>query len=274
MDEYLLCSECSTRFSAYEDHCPTCGQLFCLECGLPVSSESNYCPSCGKDLPDRCPSCDRQVGTGAIICGRCGYLLQNRVRTIVPEYTRIRLNRDSTPEIDSEKASECPSCGEVIFLEDGLCSACGQLVCVSCGHTIGEDDERCGHCGALLYFDCPLCGFELTTNSSLCPNCNALFPSECPKCHVELEPGLEHCHHCHRPLNVQRRNSARTIRSFIVGDSLVRMVACPKCGRNFDPSLGPCSRCETIVCPDCLLIMEKHEVACVKCSWIVNFDAG
>jgi RNA polymerase subunit RPABC4/transcription elongation factor Spt4 len=52
----------------------------------------------------------------------------------------------------------------------------------------------------------------------------------------------------------------------LVGKKLIRMIACPGCGRHSDPASGPCSKCGTRVCSGCQLILFADERICPRCG--------
>ena len=264
METTINCPTCSDTMPAEAEICPACGQAFCPACLEPIDPNDETCAWCEADLTLMCPGCGRMVRPDAILCSKCGLLLREVDSTIVPEYTRFRT--DATDDGEEAFTGTCPTCESPLYLEDGFCHECGQGICGNCGHPVDEDDEVCSECSFQLYFECPLCSFELTTGTEICPNCNALFPAFCPGCGTSLLPEAESCPECRRQVVVKNRASARTIRSFIVGQNLVRMVSCPDCGKNFDPAVGPCPSCDSIVCGACQLNLENGERYCPRCG--------
>ncbi len=264
MSENDLCPNCSAPLAVEATNCRQCGQMFCPACFEPIDEWDEFCAWCNSTVSISCPDCGRKVKEDALVCPTCGLLLRDIKSQVVPEYTRFRSGDESEQENSN---GSCPSCDSSLFIEDGFCKECGQAVCNSCGHSLEDDDEVCSNCGQHLYFDCPLCEFELTAGTEICPNCNALFPTVCPGCGNLLKPGTDRCPQCRRLLPLQQRLSARTIRSFIVGRKMARIVSCPTCGDNFDPAQGDCPDCGQIVCGQCQLILQADEIFCPRCAW-------
>jgi hypothetical protein len=50
----------------------------------------------------------------------------------------------------------------------------------------------------------------------------------------------------------------------------VRMIACPGCGRHTNPASGPCTKCATLVCGECQLILLDDERHCPRCGYKVS----
>lgn len=212
----------------------------------------------------QCSSCKREIGRTAAYCPECGLAVHKAGLIRVPEYTRISEN--TTGLEDEFYNGMCPSCAAELYVEDGFCKECGQALCTACGQGVDDGDEMCPACGAQLFFSCPLCDFELTAGTEMCPNCNALFPIVCSHCGGHLQAADTRCQLCRRPVVIQRRHSARTIHSFLVGQQLVRMIACPGCGRHLNPAMGPCADCGDRVCADCQLILMDDERKCPRCG--------
>ena len=216
----------------------------------------------------QCSGCKREISRTATFCPECGLALHKTGPIRVPEYTRVREN---TAGLEDELFSgTCPSCAAELYVEDGFCNECGQVLCTVCGQGIEDSDETCPACGVRLFFSCPLCDFQLTAGTEMCPNCDALFPVVCSYCGGTVRSADTRCQSCRRPVVIQRRHSARTIHSFLVGQQLVRMIACPGCGRHLNPAMGPCNVCGDIVCADCQLILMDHERNCPRCGQTVR----
>lgn len=100
----------------------------CAHCGTLVDADARFCPGCGSMSPFDflCPSCNRPVLKGQILCAGCGR----------PLYV------------------ECPSCGAQTFAQE-RCEACGAGLMVRCANH---------RCGALQFFEnekCTACGKKL-----------------------------------------------------------------------------------------------------------------
>jgi len=260
----ISCPSCHSQISGRSGVCAHCGGLYCPSCIRPTDHDSTYCRFCGEELNRHCPDCGSEVTSHLSFCPECGLDLADKGPILVPEYTRIREN-DRSDEGESYNGT-CPNCHSGLFIEDGFCPECGQAICTACGETIDEADNACPECGTQLFFACPLCDFELMAGSDMCPNCNALLPNVCSHCDAMVERTDTACPACHRPLTIQPRYSARTIRTFLVGRKLVRMVACPGCGRNLNPASGPCTGCGSRVCSECQLILYDGEKKCPRCT--------
>ncbi|UCG23091.1 MAG: zinc ribbon domain-containing protein [Chloroflexota bacterium] len=232
-----------------------------------MADDTAFCPHCDEQLLIRCAGCKRAISRSAAFCPECGLALQTAGPIKVPEYTRIRKNAPN--QEDDAFSGECPNCSAELYVEDGFCNECGQALCAACGRSIDESDETCPACGVKLFFSCPLCDFELTVGTEMCPNCDALFPTACSHCGGPLQATDTRCQSCRRPVVIQRRHSARTIHSFLVGQQLVRMIACPGCGRHLNPATGPCTACGDRVCADCQLILIDDERNCPRCGHAV-----
>ncbi len=267
METIITCPTCDHVLDADAGNCLNCGQPICLYCHEPLLDGSEACDYCGADSSLTCPDCGRRVKEETFVCPRCGLLLKEfSTATIVPEYTRFRIGVDQTQEKD-ESTGICPACEALINIEDGICQECGQSICSQCGHPVQEDDEECPGCRTKLYFDCYLCGFILVAGTEICPNCNALFPVFCSRCGFSLQVGKLECPSCRHMSSVVPRPSARVIRSFIIGQHLVRMIACPECGKLFDPSSSLCPICNSSVCGECLLVVKSDERFCPRCGY-------
>jgi len=263
----MTCPTCYTQLDELSPGCPDCGQLFCQSCHEPVADNAAYCPFCNEKLLVQCAGCKRDISRSAAFCPECGLAIHEAGPIRVPEYTRIR--RDANELEDEAFSGACPNCAAELYVEDGFCSECGQTLCTACGESVEESDETCPACGIKLFFSCPLCDFELTAGTEMCPNCDALFPIACSYCGGAVLATDSRCQSCRRPVLIQRRHSARTIHSFVVGQQLVRMIACPGCGRHLNPAMGPCPACSHRVCADCQLILMDDERNCPRCGHAV-----
>lgn len=260
----ISCPTCHSFVTEHSAACPECGQSFCPSCAKPVDDGSPVCSYCGEELALHCAGCGRELSRSAAFCPECGLALNDAGPILVPEYTRIR--KQSADGEDESYDGICPSCQSELFIEDGICHECGQSICTSCGEALDEGDDACPACGAKLFFACPLCDFELMVGTQMCPNCNALFPGVCSRCGTTVEANDTRCPSCRQLLSIQSRRSARTIRTFLVGRQLVRMVACPSCGRHMNPASGPCADCGSRVCDECQLVLFEDERICPRCG--------
>ena len=260
----ISCPTCSAPLDEQSVTCLRCGQEFCPSCFEPAEVGAAFCSYCNEELLLACTGCKREVSRAAAFCPECGMALNRVGPILVPEYTRIR--KDMSDEADEPYSGTCPNCANELYIEDGFCNECGQSLCTTCGQSVDDGDESCSACGVKLFFFCPLCDFELMAGTGMCPSCNALFPSVCGHCGGEVQASDTKCMSCRRPLTIQPRQSARTIRTFLIGKKLVRMVACPGCGRHSNPATGPCPNCDIRVCADCQLILLADEGICPRCG--------
>ena len=258
------CPTCSAPLDEQSVTCSNCGQAFCPTCFGPTGAGEPFCSACDEELLVACTGCKREVNRATTFCPECGLALNRAGPLLVPEYTRIR--KDMSDQADEPYSGRCPNCATELYIEDGFCNECGQSLCTSCGQSVDDGDKSCPACGVKLFFSCPLCDFELMASTEMCPNCNALFPTVCSHCGGTVQASDTECPSCRRPLTIQSRQSARTIRTFLVGGQLIRMVACPGCGRHSNPAKGPCPNCGIRVCAGCQLILFAEERICPRCG--------
>lgn len=264
------CPTCEAALAADSQYCDQCDQEFCPDCLVPIASDATACPACGAEFDVLCPACDAAVDPAATRCPACGYAFTEAAevisgRAMAAQATLTEAGLRGELEQEELTDAECPACGAGIVKVDGFCSACGTPYCPSCAREIGDDDETCPHCSLAIFFDCPLCGFELTTGTDLCPECHALFYMICPNCDQPVEPLEERCASCHAELTIVQRQTGRVIHTVVVGDRLVRMFACTRCGEQFDSRTGVCPACALTLCVNCLLILEEGEEICPRC---------
>lgn len=264
----VVCPNCLSQIQEDSIECPTCGQAFCHACFEPLAIGTAFCAECGEEVLVPCDTCQSMIAGSARYCTECGKAIAETGPILVPEYTRIR--RDSGHETEESFTGICPQCTSKLYIQDGFCSECGQALCTACGHALADDDDRCPACGAELFFSCPLCDFKLIAGTEICPNCEALFPTICAHCGNEIRAKDRRCQSCQHPVSIEARQSARTIRTFLVGRQLVRMIACPGCGRHANPATGPCTRCGTQVCAECQTILIANEKFCPRCGKLAS----
>jgi predicted amidophosphoribosyltransferase len=263
----ISCPTCNSQLDKLSTGCHICGQVFCQACHEPAADDTAFCSFCDEQLLMRCSGCKREISRSAAFCPECGLALHKEAPIKVPEYTRIRRNTADSQE--EAYSGACPRCTADLYIEDGYCGQCGQSLCTSCGQSVDENDDICSACGIRLFFSCPLCDFELTAGTEMCPNCDALFPTVCSRCGGGVQATDTRCQACRRPVAIQHRHSARTIHSFLVGQQLIRMIACPGCGRHLNPATGPCTSCGENVCAECQLILMDDERICPRCGYAV-----
>lgn len=281
MTPLFSCPTCKSSLDQGIDECPTCGQLFCPACSYVIDESTTSCPNCFTEFAFFCPGCDGEVNAKTSVCEHCGMVLESESVTL-PTSSNLAPIVISGAVADSDTGF-CPVCHSAVYAEDGFCNECGQTFCAVCGHPTNDVDERCPGCGVWLFFDCPSCGFELASGTGICPNCGALFPQFCPSCAAAVNHGDTRCASCNTILSVHQRTSARTVQSFVIGQRLVQLVACPSCGKNFDPMTvenpGSCSKCGLRLCIQCHIILDDGEQYCPRCGLveitptIMNFQA-
>lgn len=260
MSPTVLCPTCKHALDQEMETCPSCGQAFCPECSAAIAEDANSCQSCGAEFALFCSACEQEISLDDLVCPHCLASLEE------PEAKTATAKEEIDLDLPPRFSGECPSCATPLFLEDGFCNQCGTTFCTTCGKEVDEEDEVCPHCRTPLFFNCPLCDFELTSGTDQCPNCNALIPSYCTNCKVPLQAGAENCSRCTAPILVTRRKTARVIHSFIVGEKVVQVAACPGCGQQLHISDGNCSSCDYRFCPQCQISLEKNEEICPRCG--------
>jgi predicted amidophosphoribosyltransferase len=179
------------------------------------------------------------------------------------------------PVDENPDTVRCPACGAGLYLNDGICSACGQIICPGCGHPLDDpddedsidyneaDDEICPACALALSFSCPGCDFPVATGAKLCPECGLLFVRQCPGCGARILDGKEACPDCDQPFSLERRTFA-TIFASVEGLVLLR---CPACTTHFGSELGACEGCGQRICPQCFLLLKDQEADCPHCNF-------
>ena len=275
----FLCEYCDREVAADAVICPHCDAVLeedddeesenvCPDCGVLLTEDDiEACPSCGVEFAILCKHCDEEVDIDAAICPHCGGILSGKGEATAVSYKSRPVTAESEEE-EEVYTGECPSCNEPLYIEDGFCSNCGTTFCTNCVHETDEDDEVCGNCGMELYFDCPLCDFELTAGTEFCANCNALFPQFCTHCQEPFPTGTTECPKCETAVNIIQRRSARIIHTILVEKMLVRMVACPECGKQYTPiDDGPCPRCNNLICANCQINLVDDELICPRCGF-------
>ena len=254
------CPSCDLRLPLHIEFCPECGQDFCPSCSEPVEADASFCPACGEEFDLHCPQCDSKVLPSASSCESCGLTFDIR------EDHSDTVSSEPAVATSDDFVRQCPICTMPYYLEDGFCRECGQSFCPNCGQETGEEESTCSYCNFELFFDCPLCGFELTSGTEVCPNCDAMFPRHCSHCQAEVIPGETACQKCLKTLVIRQRKSARTVKSVVMGEMLLRIAACPGCGHNFDPSIGECPKCHLRICSQCQLVLDSEERGCPRCG--------
>jgi hypothetical protein len=267
------CPSCEATLEYGAVTCHNCGQEFCADCFYPLAEEDTVCQRCGAAYALYCPRCDAEVDLSESQCPICDLKFEETEEVIEGRAPGSIIVPDQPREADDE-AVACPVCSTIVYLGDGFCRECGTSLCANCGNTVGADDQRCRNCGRELFYDCPICNFELTADSEVCPNCDALFPCYCPYCQAVANLGDSDCTVCGRQLTVIQRKSARIVRSFEVGEIVVRLVACPSCGKVMDPAeegpVTPCPKCATRLCAICHVVLETGEVGCPRCGPVIQ----
>jgi predicted amidophosphoribosyltransferase len=266
MNTTTECPSCNLRLPQYIDFCPECGQDFCPSCSEPIGADASSCSVCGEEFELHCPRCDAKVSPTSAACDSCGLSFDNDDKALASPGDTTEI------PVDDESVSLCPICEMPYYLEDGFCRECGQTFCINCGHETKEEDDHCPKCNLSLYFDCPLCGFELTSGTEVCPNCDAFFPNHCTNCNAKVTPGEAQCPQCLRPLLIRQRKSARTVKSVALGQSVIRIVACPGCGHDFDPINGECPECHLPICSQCQLVLDFDEQGCPRCGILTQVE--
>lgn len=265
------CPGCKATLEDGADFCLNCGQEFCSECFFPLDEGETVCQRCGATFALYCPRCDAEVDALESQCPFCNLRFEDPA-DVPSGFAVSSMTEQDEPEMSDEATIRCSVCATVLYLDDGFCRECGTASCTNCGHAVSDDDRNCTRCGRQLFFDCPNCGFELTTGSEVCPNCDAFLPSHCPHCKALAQPGDVSCSACGRSLAIERRRSARTVRTIEVGERVVLLVACPTCGKVMDPAadgpVTPCPKCLTRVCAICHLALETYELNCPRCGSI------
>ncbi len=269
-DNGKSCPTCGSTLASGAESCGGCGQAFCPACFAPIDDDAAGCAACGAEFAVVCPQCDEEIAPDTDLCPHCGYVFDGAVQEAFSSRAALTVATLTQAGMSGELGEEepdgiCPACGEPVFLADGSCAACEALFCPECAGEIDESDESCPHCGLLLIFDCPLCGFELTAGSDLCPACGALFYLHCPACAAEVALLAEACDQCGTELVIEQRESSRVVQTLVVGDRLVRVFACGRCGTQFDSSRPDCPTCGQRVCQNCQLILVEGEEFCPRC---------
>ena len=267
------CTNCQSEFEfeGTEGFCPECEQGHCPECHTAVADDAPACLQCGAQFELFCPQCEAVITADDTQCASCGLVFTETTtlistRAVNARSTLTQAALDGTLEDTEPETAECPSCQEIVYVEEGYCEECEATFCPSCIKVIEEDDATCPHCQTLLYFDCPACSFELAAGTDTCPNCNVLFPSHCPSCATEVAPTDDDCPACGEEIPLEERISARVVHTLVVSNQLVRVFACGTCGTHFDSRSGACGKCGEKVCNNCQLVLWDAEQACPKCG--------
>ena len=108
---------------------------------------------------------------------------------------------------DVPERMDCPTCHSEVYVLDGVCSSCGQLICPRCATALDEDAEFCTNCKLPLLFDCPQCGFELLSAATACPDCGRSFLRICPDCGQTVFGAALVCGNCGRKLHLEGARS-------------------------------------------------------------------
>jgi len=278
MSPQTRCANCRAIIPADAEMCPECEQEFCPSCRAPLDADDTFCPRCGIEFAIFCAHCDEEIESDAVVCPHCGEVLEEEGTAVAqmviieqPAYKSPSQPDETESEAQEEFTGHCPVCQTPLFVDDGYCADCGAAFCGRCGQTVGEDDEICPHCHTPLFYECPTCQFELTAGTDICPNCNTLFPAFCSRCHASLTPGATACPECQHPVQASQRRTARVIHAVQVDMGLVRVVACPDCGKQFNPAAGACSACGYRVCPACQISLVDGERFCPRCGFDTAF---
>ena len=258
----VICANCNTSLPSGSDICPKCGQELCPHCGSLLEVDATTCQSCGTKFDLYCPQCDAKVGSDATTCHVCGLIFEEE------QFEQNEIYEFNPSETDFDAL--CNNCQVPIYWSDGFCLDCGLTFCPFCGHDTDDEMTTCPGCSKELYFDCPICSFLLTVNTEYCPNCNALFPKQCNRCLSIIEPGVTACPTCKAQVIIRQRVSARTVKTMEVGEIVIRIVACPGCGRNFDPLIGECPHCRLRICKQCQIVLEDDEPGCPRCGDLIE----
>lgn len=250
----LKCPTCDAPLPAGADYCEACGQDLCPVCHAPLDEAATRCEACGAEFEMVCPRCEEPIAPDFDECPHCGLSFA--------ETGGVEFDPD-----EDERMRTCPTCGDVIYLEDGFCRSCGQELCPRCGGAIDEVDDVCPHCDLPLYFQCPSCDFELMVGTEVCPGCQTLFPRFCIRCGAAVKAmAQDACAACGEPIALQVRESVEVVHTIAAGGQRTRIIACPACGANFNPATGDCPRCAARVCPVCQLGLLEHEKFCPRCG--------
>jgi len=266
------CPECSAEIDVADISCPRCGVLFDdasaaddPEADASAADDPESGASTADDSSAGASGADRSAVDAAAVLE--GLSLESSSNAVEHDHAELP---ETVKSVESE-ILRCQVCQSVIYLEDGFCRGCGQIICVWCGSAIDEEDEVCPSCERELYMDCPICHFELIAGTEICPNCDALFPKFCTFCGIPIDPGTSQCPSCQRSLTFKQRRSARTLNRFVINSQDVdvqeiRLLACPDCGKNFSSVQGHCPHCNLRLCPTCQIVFEKDEMGCPRCG--------
>jgi predicted amidophosphoribosyltransferase len=97
----------------------------CPQCETTVGVYTEKCPNCDFKLLTKCPKCQNLMRYNEQLCRKCGYKSK---KIVIPEDADIRFEYIQEPEINTDDANFCPTCGARLTKEQQnlrFCERCG-----------------------------------------------------------------------------------------------------------------------------------------------------